>query len=139
MAFDKLRKSLRDTANEFHNQMNDRPHYASCGLFAIGDGTVSHTFQKWPILDCTLELVDNDTDSDRATVTRIAGGALVAGGTGAVVGGLARKSNAAGHMTLTTPEGVRQIKLRGKDVAKGKTFAMNFQLEQERVRGQVQA
>lgn len=135
MAFDKLRQSLRDTANEFHNQMNDRPHYASCGLFAIGDGTVSHTFQKWPILDCTLELVDNDTDSDRATVTRIAGGALVAGGTGAVVGGLARKSNAAGMMTLTTPEGQRRMKLRGKEVAKAKTFAMNFKLEQERVKG----
>lgn len=136
MVFKNLRKSLRDNLNDFHNQMNDRPHYASCGLFAIGDGTVSHTFQKWPILDCTLELVDNDTDSDRATVTRIAGGALVAGGTGAVVGGLARKSNAAGVMTLTTPEGQRRMKLRGKEVAKAKTFAMNFKLEQERAQSQ---
>ena len=135
MAFEKLRKSLAETANQFHNEMNTLPHRASCGLFAIGDGTVSHTFQKWPILDCTLELVDNDTDSDRATVTRIAGGALVAGGTGAVVGGLARKSNAAGMMTLTTPEGQRRMKLRGKEVAKAKTFAMNFKLEQERVKG----
>ena len=132
MALSKLRQSLRNNVNEFHNQMNSLPHYASCGLFAIGDGTVSHTFQKWPILDCTLEVVDNGTDSDRVTITRIAGGALIAGGTGAIVGGLAKKSNAAGYMTLTTPEGVRQMKLRGKEVHQAKTFEMKFHLEQER-------
>ena len=139
MAFDKLRKYVRDSTNQYHERVNNMPHYASCGMFGIGNGTVSYLFQKWPILDCTLELVDNDTDSDRATVTRIAGGALVAGGTGAIVGGLARKSNAAGHMTLTTPEGTRQMKLRGKEVPQAKTFAMKFQLEQERIKRQPQA
>lgn len=132
MAFSKFRQSLRNNVNEFHNQMNSFPHYASCGLFAIGDGTVSHMFQKWPILGCTLEVADNGTDSDRATITRIAGGALIAGGTGAIIGGLAKKSNAAGYMTLTTPEGVRQMKLRGKEVQQAKTFEMKFHLEQER-------
>ena len=111
----------------------------SCGQYGLINGKVTRGLRKWPATECEAELIEDGNEGNRVTATRVAAGALLAGPVGAVVGGLAKKSNETGWLVVTTPDGEGRIKLSGRGVAKARTFVMNLGMEQKRTQGQVQA
>ena len=104
----------------------------TCGQYGLAGGKVVKGFKKWPATECEAELIEDGNEGNRITATRVAAGALLAGPVGAVVGGLAKKSNEKGWLVVTTPDGEGRIKLSGRGVAKARTFVMNLGLEQKR-------
>lgn len=120
-----------------YNESNT--YNCSCGQYTLISGKVMRNFKKWSATECEAELIEDGNEGNRVTATRVAAGALLAGPVGAVVGGLAKKSNETGWLVVTTPDGEGRVKLSGRGVAKARTFVMNLGLEQKRVQGQVEA
>lgn len=57
----------------------------------LGDGTLSYSGRTQPLAGCHAYVDTVGAVRDRATLTRVVGGAVVAGPVGAIVGGLLRK------------------------------------------------
>lgn len=68
---------------------------------------------------------ESGADQRRTTLTRVAGGAIIAGPAGAIVGGMFKKNESRGYVTVTFPDGdVAVIDGPIKDEKKLREFAI---------------
>lgn len=110
-------------------------HNTSAGRIHLINGRIHDGIRrKWPVLECSAELIEAGPDGQRVTATRVAAGAVLAGPVGALVGGMARKGTGSGWLIVRTPDGELREKVKGSRVAKARELVMNLQLEQERQR-----
>lgn len=71
--------------------------------------TITISGQPLPVAGTHAE-VDGGAQKNRVTVTRVGTGAVLAGGTGAIIGGLAKKDQTKIYITISHPTGVILVK-----------------------------
>jgi|GEM_PF-4128613 len=79
---------------------------ARFGTLRIGNGLLwDLSGNSYSLAGATAVLETADALRTRVTATRVLGGALFAGGTGAIIGGLAKKTVGRVHLVVTLPDG----------------------------------
>lgn len=124
-------KDLVSAAFQAGDHKFDAKTSATGRIISLYGGTVKVRGQKFPARECTAEVLVGGT-SERMTATRLAGGALVGGQAGAIIGGMATKDTSRGYLVVTTPAGRESFKLTGGEIATAQNFALSLSMEHDR-------
>ncbi|MFB9620648.1 hypothetical protein [Brooklawnia cerclae] len=101
----------------------------------INGGEVSYGFKTWPVADCSAQ-AQTGAELHKMSLGRVAGGAVLLGPLGAVLGGMAKKDKTKVYVALQTPDGPQVIEGPAKDQAAAMTFAARLNAAAEAARAQ---
>lgn len=135
-AREEAKQDFKDMREGWKQYRLDNRHSMSFDVYTLNapSATLSKPLpnKKWDVTGSTTQFLEGHVGS-RSTATRVAGGALLGGGAGAVVGSVAKKTTGNHLIMIDFADGdFLEIKVKPEDLVQAQKFVMCMNAVSER-------